>query len=176
MYLRDIEICSFGLTSLHRQGCRFPCPETKPFSTSRDKSVQGARQHCSRQGLRMDTLRQAGNVQSAVYIGIAAILSVFILTFTTAPKARAQDNGHHPHHAATIASGTARRQCARHFSCARSVRQSSPYFPGGRDASFAATPTRRHPPVPANTLAVPGMQKSLHLWRRRYVSRALLRD
>jgi hypothetical protein len=48
----------------------------------------------------MDTLRQAGNVQSAVYIGIAAILAVFILTFTTAPKARAQDNGHHPHHAA----------------------------------------------------------------------------
>ena len=100
MYLRDIEICSFGLTSLHRQGCRFPCPETEPFGTSRDKSVQGARQHCNRQGLRMDTLRQAGNVQSAVYIGIAAILAVFILTFTTAPKARAQDNGHHPHHAA----------------------------------------------------------------------------
>jgi hypothetical protein len=28
-------------------------------------------------------------------IGIAAILAVFILTFATAPKARAQDNGHH---------------------------------------------------------------------------------
>jgi len=43
----------------------------------------------------MDTLRQAADVQSAFYIGIAASLAVFILTFTTAPKARAQDNGHH---------------------------------------------------------------------------------
>jgi len=100
MHLRDMEICSFGLTSLHRQGCRFPCPQTKPFSTSRDKSVQGARQHCNRAGLRMDTLRQAGNVQSAACIEIAAILTVFILTFATAPKVRAQDNGHYPHHAA----------------------------------------------------------------------------
>ena len=29
----------------------------------------------------------------------AAILAVFILAFATAPKARAQDNGHHLHHA-----------------------------------------------------------------------------
>jgi len=100
MHLRDIEICSFGLTSLRRQGCRFLCPETKPFSTSPDKSVQGARQHCNRQGLRMETLRQAANVQSAAYLGTAAILAVFILTFAMAPKARAQDNGHHPRHAA----------------------------------------------------------------------------
>ena len=38
---------------------------------------------------------QAAPVQSSVYIGIAAILAVFILTFAMAPKARAQDNGHH---------------------------------------------------------------------------------
>jgi ethanolamine transporter EutH len=47
--------------------------------------------HCSRQRLRMDTLGQADNVQSSAYIGIAAILAVFILTFAIAPKARAQD-------------------------------------------------------------------------------------
>ena len=34
-------------------------------------------------------------VAQAFYIGIAAILAVFILTFAMAPKARAQDNGHH---------------------------------------------------------------------------------
>jgi hypothetical protein len=157
MYLRDIEICSFGLTSLHRQGCRFLCPETKPFSTSPDKSVQGARQHCNRQGLRMDTLRQAGNVQSAFYIGIAAIRRC---SFSPLPRHRRpgrRTTAITPITLLTIASGTARRQCTRHFSCARSVRQSFPYFPGGRDASFAATPTLRHPPVPANALAVPGM-------------------
>jgi hypothetical protein len=43
----------------------------------------------------MDTLRQAGNVQSSAYIGIAAILAVFILTFAIAPKARAQDKRIH---------------------------------------------------------------------------------
>src|SRR6266851_4164964 len=99
MDLRDIEICSFGLTSLHRQRRRCPCPETKSFGTSRDQSVQGSHQHCNRQCLRMDKLRHAANVQSSAYIGIAAILAVFILTFATASKARAQDNGHHPHHA-----------------------------------------------------------------------------
>jgi hypothetical protein len=45
------------------------------------------------------TLRQPVNIQSPVYIGIAATLAVFILAFATAPKARAQDNGHHLHHA-----------------------------------------------------------------------------
>ena len=30
-------------------------------------------------------------MQSSAYIGIAAILAVFILTFAIAPKARAQD-------------------------------------------------------------------------------------
>jgi hypothetical protein len=95
MDLRDIEICSLGLTSFHRQRRRYPCPETKSFSISRDKSVQGRRDHCNRQCLRRDTLRQAANVQSSAYIGIAAILAVFILTFATASKARAQDNGHH---------------------------------------------------------------------------------
>jgi len=43
----------------------------------------------------MDTLRRATGMQSFAYISIAAILAVFILTFATAPKARAQDNGHH---------------------------------------------------------------------------------
>jgi hypothetical protein len=105
----------------------------------------------------MDTLRQAGNVQSAFYIGIAAILAVFILTFTTAPKARAQDNGHHPHHAAHHCKWYSQAPMHEALLCARSVRQSFPYFPGGRDAAFAATPTLRHPPVPANALAVPGM-------------------
>ena len=45
-------------------------------------------------------LRQPANIRSSAYIGIAAILAVFIVAFATAPKARAQDNGHHPHHAA----------------------------------------------------------------------------
>jgi hypothetical protein len=44
-------------------------------------------------------LRQPGIFQSSAYIGIAAILAVFIVAFATAPKARAQDNGHHLHHA-----------------------------------------------------------------------------
>jgi hypothetical protein len=44
-------------------------------------------------------LRQPANIRSSAYIGIAAILAVFIVAFATAPKARAQDNGHHLHHA-----------------------------------------------------------------------------
>ena len=38
---------------------------------------------------------QAAGMRSSAYIGIVAILAVFIFTFATAPKARAQDNGHH---------------------------------------------------------------------------------
>lgn len=38
-------------------------------------------------------------VQSSAYIGLAAILAAFLLAFATTPKARAQDNGHHLHHA-----------------------------------------------------------------------------
>ncbi len=178
MDLRDIEICSFGLTSLHRQRRRCPCPETKSFGTSRDQSVQGSHQHCNRQCLRMDKLRHAANVQSSAYIGIAAILAVFILTFATASKARAQDNGHHPHHADHHSKWNSQVP-TREISLLRETRyvgQSSPYFPGGRDASFAETPTLRHSSVPANALAVPGMQKSFRLRRGRYGSRALPRD
>jgi hypothetical protein len=46
-----------------------------------------------------DMLRQSTIFQSSIYIGIAAILAAFIVAFATAPKARAQDNGHHLHHA-----------------------------------------------------------------------------
>jgi hypothetical protein len=46
-----------------------------------------------------DMLRQSAIIQSSAYIGIAAILAVFVVAFATAPKARAQDNGHHLHHA-----------------------------------------------------------------------------
>jgi hypothetical protein len=46
-----------------------------------------------------DMLRQSAIIQSSAYIGIAAILAVFIVAFATAPKARAQDNGHRLHHA-----------------------------------------------------------------------------
>src|SRR5262249_42010782 len=42
---------------------------------------------------------QHTDIRSAAYIGIATILAVFILVFATAPRARAQDNGHHLHHA-----------------------------------------------------------------------------
>jgi hypothetical protein len=47
----------------------------------------------------VDTLRQPTNSRPSAYISIAAILAVFILAFATAPKTRAQDNGHHRHHA-----------------------------------------------------------------------------
>ena len=47
----------------------------------------------------VDTLRPSAIIRSSAYIGIAAILAVFIVAFATAPKARAQDNGHHLHHA-----------------------------------------------------------------------------
>jgi len=126
----------------------------------------------------MDKLRQAANVQSSAYIGIAAILAVFILTFATASKARAQDNCHHPHHADHHSKWNSQVP-TREISLlheTRYVGQSSPYFPGGRDASFAETPTLRHSSVPANALAVPGMQKSFRLRRGRYGSRALPRD
>jgi hypothetical protein len=45
-----------------------------------------------------DMLRQSAIIQSSAYIGMAAILAVFIVAFATAPKARAQDYGHHLHH------------------------------------------------------------------------------
>jgi len=73
MDLRDIEIYLLGLKSLHRQRRGYPCPGAKPFNTA--------------------------GMQSSAYLGIAAILAAFILAFATAPKARAQDNGHHLHHA-----------------------------------------------------------------------------
>src|SRR5882672_2959028 len=47
----------------------------------------------------VDTLRQPVHIRSSAYIASAAILAVFIVAFATAPKARAQDNGHHFHHA-----------------------------------------------------------------------------
>ena len=42
---------------------------------------------------------QPANIRSAAYIGTAALLAAFILVFATAPRARAQENGHHLHHA-----------------------------------------------------------------------------
>jgi hypothetical protein len=47
----------------------------------------------------VDMLGLPTRIESPAYIGIAAILAAFILAFATAPKARAQDNGHDLHHA-----------------------------------------------------------------------------
>src|ERR1700754_2278046 len=47
---------------------------------------------------RLSRSRPHAAFQSSIYIGIAAILAAFIVVFATAPKARAQDNGHHLHH------------------------------------------------------------------------------
>jgi hypothetical protein len=44
------------------------------------------------------TLRQPVHIRSSAYISIAAILALFIVAFATAPKSRAQDNGHNLHH------------------------------------------------------------------------------
>ena len=52
------------------------------------------RHSCGRRCPRIDTLRQGASTQSSAYIGIAAILAMFILAFATAPKTRAQGNGH----------------------------------------------------------------------------------
>src|SRR5689334_5306799 len=81
MDLLDIKIRSPGSTSLHRQRRRRLCPEALLLSTSRKRSS--------------DTSRNVANVQSAAYVGVAAILAVFILAFAAAPKVRAQDDGHH---------------------------------------------------------------------------------
>jgi hypothetical protein len=125
-----------------------------------------------------DMLGQSAIIQSSAYIGIAAILAVFIVAFATAPKARAQDNGHHPrhadHHSKWNSQAPTREISLLHET--RYVGQSSSYFSGGRDASFAEIPTLHHSPVSANALAVPGMQKSFRLRRGRYGSRALPRD
>jgi hypothetical protein len=42
---------------------------------------------------------QSAAIRSSAYIGMAAILAAFILVFASAPRTRAQDNGHHLHHA-----------------------------------------------------------------------------
>jgi hypothetical protein len=83
MDLLDIEICSPGSTHLHRQRSRRPCPEALLLRTSRNRSA--------------DSSCNVANVQSAAYVGVAAILAVFILAFAAAPKVRSQDDGHHVH-------------------------------------------------------------------------------
>jgi len=49
--------------------------------------------------LPVGTAHQSSNIRSIAYIGIAAILAVFMLGFASTPKARGQDNGHHLYHA-----------------------------------------------------------------------------
>jgi hypothetical protein len=119
MDLRDIEICSFGLTSLHRQRRRCPCPERKSFGTSRDQPVQGSRQHCNRQCLRMDKLRPAANVQFPPTSG-----SPRSWRCSSSPLPQHRRPGHRttaitPITPTTIPSGTARRQRARYLFCTR---------------------------------------------------------
>jgi hypothetical protein len=94
--LADIEIYLLGLKSLHRQRRSNPQPEAKPFSVSRDNYTRTlSRVPLSEEASELNSLRCCDGWPSSAYIGITAILAVFILTFATAPKARAQDNGHH---------------------------------------------------------------------------------
>jgi hypothetical protein len=44
-------------------------------------------------------LRQPGTIRSWAYLATAAILAVLMLDFATSSRVRAQDNGHHFHHA-----------------------------------------------------------------------------
>ena len=44
-------------------------------------------------------LRQPGFIRSCAYLATAAILAVLMLGFATMSRVRAQDNGHHLHHA-----------------------------------------------------------------------------
>ena len=45
------------------------------------------------------TAHQSRSIRSVAYIGTASVLAVLMLSFACTPKARAQDEGHHPYHA-----------------------------------------------------------------------------
>jgi len=60
----------------------------------------GGKDHCSRRRLDADPPRAAPSAwPSRAYVGLAFIIALLMFAFATTPKARAQDNGHHLHHA-----------------------------------------------------------------------------
>ena len=60
----------------------------------------GSKEYCSRRCLDADRLKAAScKSPSRAYIGLAFIIALLTFAFAVTPRARAQDNGHHLHHA-----------------------------------------------------------------------------
>jgi hypothetical protein len=60
----------------------------------------GSKEYCSRRCLDADRLKAASPTSpSRAYVGFALIIALLMFVFATTPRARAQDNGHHLHHA-----------------------------------------------------------------------------
>ena len=62
--------------------------------------TRGSREYCSRRCFDADRLKAASPTSpSRAYFGFAFIIALLMVVFATTPRARAQDNGHHLHHA-----------------------------------------------------------------------------
>jgi hypothetical protein len=60
----------------------------------------GSKEYCSRRCLDADRLKPASPTSpSRAYLGLAFVIALLMFVFATTPRARAQDNGHHLHHA-----------------------------------------------------------------------------
>ena len=60
----------------------------------------GSKEYCSRRCLDADRPKAASPTSpSRAYVGFAFIIALLMFVFATTPRARAQDNGHHLHHA-----------------------------------------------------------------------------
>lgn len=74
---------------MYCDGCGMSMAKVK--NVWKDKS----KEYCGRSCLESDRIVRAAGFQTPIFIGIAAILAVFMVTFAVVPKARAQEHKHH---------------------------------------------------------------------------------
>jgi hypothetical protein len=75
--------------------------------------TRGSKEYCSRRCLDAGRLKAASRKSSSrAYIGFAFIIALLMFAFAATPRPRAQDNGHHLHHADYYSSPYADTQLA----------------------------------------------------------------